>query len=108
MHNYDKCDKYLLKFISEDPMHDAFATYSWGVMHSELALVDTLAPQTISGLILSLRPANERRLYFVTSSLIGWAQTYNQPCNMPVPFVYRWKTCDLYSVYSMISHVRNP
>ena len=26
------------------------------------------------GLILGLRPANERRRYFVTASLIGWAQ----------------------------------
>ena len=29
----------------------------------------------IVGLILGLRPANERRRYFVTTSLIGWAQT---------------------------------
>ena len=28
-----------------------------------------------SGLILGLRPANERRRYKVTLSLIGWAQT---------------------------------
>ena len=28
-----------------------------------------------TGLILSLRPANERRRYLVTTSLIGWAQT---------------------------------
>ena len=28
-----------------------------------------------TGLILGLRPANERRRYFVTTSLIGWAQT---------------------------------
>ena len=27
------------------------------------------------GLILGLRPANERRRYKVTASLIGWAQT---------------------------------
>ena len=39
--------------------------------------VDTNA---ITGLILGLRPANERRCYFVTTSLIGWAQTLNQPC----------------------------
>ena len=30
-------------------------------------------------LILGLRPANERRCYFVTTSLIGWVQAYNQP-----------------------------
>ena len=29
----------------------------------------------ITGLILGLRPANERQLYFVTTSLIGWAPT---------------------------------
>ena len=29
----------------------------------------------ISGLILGLRPADERRRYKVTPSLIGWAQT---------------------------------
>ena len=29
----------------------------------------------IHGLILGLRPANERRRYKVTPSLIGWAQT---------------------------------
>ena len=28
----------------------------------------------VSGLILDLRPANERRRYFVTPSLIGWVQ----------------------------------
>ena len=33
-----------------------------------------------SGLILGLRPANERRRYFVTTSIIGWAQAWNQPC----------------------------
>ena len=32
-----------------------------------------------SGLILGLRLANERQRCFVTTSLIGWAQTYNQP-----------------------------
>ena len=30
---------------------------------------------TESGLILGLRPANERRRYFVTTSPIGWVQT---------------------------------
>ena len=29
----------------------------------------------VTGLILGLRPANERRRYKVTRSLIGWAQT---------------------------------
>ena len=30
--------------------------------------------QSMAGLILGLRLANERRCYFVTTSLIGWAQ----------------------------------
>ena len=32
----------------------------------------------ITGLILGWRPANERRRYFVTMSLIGWVQAKNQ------------------------------
>ena len=32
----------------------------------------------LTGLILGLGPANERRRYFVTC-LIGWGQTWNQP-----------------------------
>ena len=31
--------------------------------------------ESITGLILDLRPANERRRYKVTPSLISWAQT---------------------------------
>ena len=34
----------------------------------------------LSGLVLGLRPANERRRYFVTTSLIGWVQAKNRPC----------------------------
>ena len=33
-----------------------------------------------TGLILGLRSANERRRYFVTTSLIDWVQAYNQLC----------------------------
>ena len=32
-----------------------------------------------AGIILCMRPANERRRYSVTSSLIGWAHTQNDP-----------------------------
>ena len=35
---------------------------------------------TVSGLILGLRSANERRRYFITTSLMGWVQALNQPC----------------------------
>ena len=33
-----------------------------------------------TGMILGLLRANERRRYKVTPSIIGWAQTQNQPC----------------------------
>ena len=33
----------------------------------------------LSGIILYMRPANERRSYSVTPSLIGWAHTQNDP-----------------------------
>ena len=36
-------------------------------------------PMIYSGLILGLRPANERRRCKVSPSLIGWAQSWNQP-----------------------------
>ena len=35
--------------------------------------------QQWAGFILCMRPANERRRYIVTSSLIGWAHTQNDP-----------------------------
>ena len=38
------------------------------------------------GLILGLHPANERRRYLVTPSLIGWVQTWDQPCFHPCLF----------------------
>ena len=42
------------------------------VISDVIALITT----SLSGLILGLRPANERRRYKVTPSLIGWVQTY--------------------------------
>ena len=36
--------------------------------------------RTLMGIVLCLRPANERRRYNVTSSLIGWAHARNDPC----------------------------
>ena len=34
-----------------------------------------------AGIILSMRPANGRWRYKVTSSPIGWAHTENDPCD---------------------------
>ena len=41
---------------------------------SGMNILNDLTQHTLAGLILGLRPANERRRYFVTTSLIGWAQ----------------------------------
>ena len=37
--------------------------------------------QSITGIILHMRLANERRRYIVTSYLIGWAHIQNDPCH---------------------------
>ena len=42
------------------------------------------------GLIPGLRPANERRRYFVMASLIGWAQAQNQPCESVIVLTLRF------------------
>ena len=50
----------------------------WTHSRNDSCILDIMS----SGLILGLRPANERRCYKVTPSLIGWAQTQNQPCEL--------------------------
>ena len=45
-----------------------------------LLLIHGNSIYTYAGIILCMRPANERRRYIVTSSLIGWAHTQNDPC----------------------------
>ena len=42
-----------------------------------------LSPQDYTGLILGLRPANERRRYKVTPSLISWAQNLHSALLQP-------------------------
>ena len=37
---------------------------------------------SLAGIISCMRPTNERRRYIVTSSLIGWAHTQNDPCQV--------------------------
>ena len=51
----------------------------------------------IVGLILGLLPANERHRYFVTTSLIGWAKTSNQPCIVSVASSVR--NCEYSKIY---------
>ena len=44
------------------------------------SLMDPLKHSTGTGIILCMCLANERWHYIVTSSLIGWAHTQNDPC----------------------------
>ena len=58
--------------------------------------------QEIIGLIPGLRPANERRHYFVTTSLIRWTQALNQPWITIVPLKgHIWKLQNLGMFFSV-------
>ena len=46
----------------------------------ELLMMWFIFELTYSGIILCMRPANGRQRYIVTSSVIGWAHTQNDPC----------------------------
>ena len=45
---------------------------------------------TATGIILWMRPANERGCYIVMSSLIGWVHTQNDPCCRRWCFIGSW------------------
>ena len=49
-------------------------------LHEWCILCDWMLFVICSGLNRRLRPSNGRRCYFVTTSLIGWAQALNQLC----------------------------
>ena len=59
-----------------------------------------------TGLILGLRPANERHRFKVTRSLIGWAQTENQPCEHwpPTQSPLHLSCCKITNHSQMIKH----
>ena len=54
-----------------------------------------------TGLILGLWPANERWHYFVTMSLIGWAQTKDQPCSYP-----EYELFDSFSIFIELRYLQ--
>ena len=55
------------------------ATSSRGQWVNWVNITHRLREGKHAGINLSMRPANERRRYIVTSSLIGWAHTQNNP-----------------------------
>ena len=56
-------------------------TETYSIWVKKITYIWALVCQKVSntGLILGLRPINEKRRYKVTSSLIGWVQTWSQP-----------------------------
>ena len=78
----DRCSHTLtaltpVKYESELYSKNQSGTYAKFQISSAVMYLQLWNPKPccpISGLILGLRPANERRRYFVTTSLIGWAQ----------------------------------
>ena len=54
-------------WLTTDTPYIALTGELWGVLNNCRVMNNT-------GLILGLRPANERRRYKVTPSLIGWTQ----------------------------------
>ena len=59
--------------------------------------------QLVSRPILGLCPANERRCYKVTPSLIGWAQCYNQPWVSNRTFFYK-----IIPVFQLTKNIKYP
>ena len=75
-----QCVKIPLKFVSEDAVDGIPALVQVMTCHQTGTkpipeTMITYFTYSYTGLILGLRPANERRRYNVTPSLIGWAQT---------------------------------
>ena len=69
---------HLNKWLSKQPRGWWFETPAWSFWRQCNVFI------TDSGIILHMRPANERRRYVVTSSLIGWVHTQNDPCRFPI------------------------
>ena len=79
------------------------------ILRFQVFVIQNLPP----GIIICMRPANERRRYNVTSPLIGWAHSQNNPCdshsisqsvvwpNIPCP--YKIKSCE----YSLCEPIYN-
>ena len=66
-----------------------FKKYSRFYLHLSWTSTSGYNCMYYTGQTLGLRPANERRRYFVTTSLIGWVQALNQPSAIQ----YNFLTC---------------
>ena len=59
-----------------------------------------------TGIILGMDSANERRRYIVTSSLIGWVHTQNDPCYMTNVKVHSCPSYPADIFYRLVLHAR--
>ena len=76
------------------------------VMHKVFSFHEAFMYLTKSGIFyqwLNLHPANERRRYKVTPSLIGWAQIYSQIINLNAD-QKEYKTCGGNKLTGPINH----
>ena len=65
-----------------DAMKCIFFIWIYGTISNVPIIIHfDLSSHCNAGFILCMRPANERRRYIVTSSLIGRTHTQNEPCN---------------------------
>ena len=85
-------DLRLNKWLSKQPWGWWIETPSWslwrqcnGKVKSQLCLW-LLFTMLYSGIIMPMRPTNERLCYIVMSSLIGWAHTQIDPCEWCIFF----------------------
>ena len=69
-----RVDISLLRVVIQSLKISSYTSTEPRIMTGRTARVLPQVMIHITGLILGLRPANERRRYFVTTSLIGWAQ----------------------------------
>ena len=64
-----------LKYATKSTVDNKLSLILLIAWHGHNLLPEPIMAQfTVVCIVLGLRPANERRRYFVTTSLIGWAQ----------------------------------
>ena len=86
--------------------HSVYVPSQWEMVLHCNAISYWLGAYTESGIILCMRPANERWRYTVTPSLIGWAHTQNDPrawdCNYDREWGVLWLQPALWRVHYLI------
>ena len=74
LHDYSNASEVIMM------IKDTIELYKIKTNHNQAWPMSTILGIIHTGLIFGLHPANERWRYFVTTSLIGWMQVWNQPC----------------------------